>query len=110
MTYCGKADRVSGISKIYWFVLNASIFAYTDAYPAPTPRFGPLQVSHRQWPICANPYATRVTAHVGSNSETDRRVEMPPFRYLHGAAASGRGEIWMAVIAGNRLTRMSDYA
>ena len=48
----------------------------------------------------SNPYATRVTAHVGSNSETDRRIEMPLFRYFRESAASGRGEIWMAVIAG----------
>ena len=81
-------------------MLNDPIFAYTYAYPAPRPRFGPLQASHRQWPICANPYATRVTAYVGSNSETDRRVEMPLFRYFRESAAFGREEIWMAVIAG----------
>jgi len=57
VTYGGKAERASGISGIYVFVLNAPIFAYTDAYPDPMPRFGPLQASHRQWPICTNPYA-----------------------------------------------------
>jgi len=51
----------------------------------------------------SNPYATRVTAHVGSNSETDRRIEMPLFRYFRESAASGRGEIRVLVIAGEPI-------
>ncbi|MGL5469836.1 MAG: hypothetical protein ACRDCT_16885 [Shewanella sp.] len=63
-------------------MLNDPIFAYTDAYPDPTPRFGPLQVSHRQWPICTNPYATRVTDYAGLISEArleDRDAAVPVF-------------------------------
>ena len=89
-------------------MLNAPIFAYTDASPAPAPRFGPLQASHRQWPICANPYATRVTAYVGSNSETDRRIEMPPSGISVNQRHLAEGKYGWPLLWGNGFKRTKE--
>lgn len=36
-------------------------------------------------------------------AKRDRMIEMPPFRYFREPAASGRGEVGVAVIAGESI-------
>ena len=95
---------------IYGFVLNAPIFAYTDAYPAPAPRCGPLQASHRQWPICPTrmqlvlpPMLVRIAKLIG---ESRRRRSGISVNQRHLAEK----KYGWPLSRGNRLTRMSDYA